>query len=52
MDTVLRILFLSIGMEFYRDIFMKYLNLHPADIAQDHRRRWGKQIQSKKGCPS
>ena len=37
LNTVLRILFLSAGMGLYQDIFMKYLSLHFADIAQDHR---------------
>ena len=36
-------------MELYRDMFMKCLSLHSADIAQDHRWYWtylcGKQIQ-------
>ena len=35
---------------------MKFLSLHSADIAQDHRWHWaylcGKQIQGKKACPS
>ena len=31
---------LSIGMELYQDIFMKYLNHHSADITQDRRWHW------------
>ena len=51
-NTVLRIPFLSTGMEFHRDKFMKCLSLHSADITQDHRWHWtylyGKQMQRKK----
>ena len=36
-NTVLRIPFFSTGMELYQDIFMKCLNLHSVDTAQDCR---------------
>ena len=56
LNTVLQIPFFSTGMELYQDIFMKCLNLHSVDIAQDHRWHWtylcGKQIQGKKAYPS
>ena len=43
-------------MELYRDIFMKFLFLHSADIARDHSWHWtnlyGKQLQGKKAYPS
>ena len=35
--TVLRISFLSTGVELHWDIFIKRLSLHSADIAQGHR---------------
>ena len=38
--TVLRIPFLSTAMELYRDIFMKCLSLHFADVTLDHRWHW------------
>ena len=51
-DTVLPILSLSTRMELYHDIFMKYLSLHPVDIAQHHSWHWtplcGKEIQGQK----
>ena len=51
---LLRILFLSTGMELYPDIFMKYemFKLHSADIARDHRWHWTVLIPSKKAYPS
>ena len=34
-NTVLRVAFLSSGMELYQDIFLECFSLHSADIAQD-----------------
>ena len=40
LEYCIAIPFLSTGMELYQDIFMKYLSLHFAGIAQDHRWHW------------
>ena len=39
-NTLLRISFLSTGMEFNQDIFKKCLSIHSADIAQNHGWYW------------